>query len=41
MKTLSEVGQMQDVNVSNERVRQMQKEAVERIQKRLKFDGWV
>ena len=33
---------MQDVNVSNERVRQMQKEAVERIQKRpLKFDGWV
>ncbi|MEZ9656701.1 sigma-70 family RNA polymerase sigma factor [Vibrio splendidus] len=41
VKTLSEVGQMQDVNVSNERVRQMQKEAVERIQKRLKFDGWV
>ena len=41
VKTLSEVGQMLDVNVSNERVRQMQKEAVERIQKRLKFDGWV
>ncbi|UPR50589.1 sigma-70 family RNA polymerase sigma factor [Vibrio cyclitrophicus] len=41
VKTLSEVGQMLDVNVSNERVRQMQKEAVERIEKRLKFDGWV
>ncbi|WP_019350982.1 sigma-70 family RNA polymerase sigma factor [Vibrio splendidus] len=41
VKTLSEVGQMLDVNVSSERVRQMQKEAVERIQKRLKFDGWV
>ena len=41
VKTLSEVGEMLDVNVSNERVRQMQKEAVERIQKRLKFDGWV
>ncbi|MGF1745097.1 sigma-70 family RNA polymerase sigma factor [Vibrio minamisatsumaniensis] len=41
VKTLSEVGQMLDVNVSNERVRQMQREAVERIQKRLKFDGWV
>ncbi|MEZ8985802.1 sigma-70 family RNA polymerase sigma factor [Vibrio cyclitrophicus] len=41
VKTLSEIGQMSDVNVSNERVRQMQKEAVERIQKRLKFDGWV
>ncbi|ERM57533.1 RNA polymerase sigma factor RpoS [Vibrio cyclitrophicus FF75] len=41
VKTLSEVGEMLDVNVSNERVRQMQKEAIERIQKRLKFDGWV
>ncbi|MFA0057081.1 sigma-70 family RNA polymerase sigma factor [Vibrio echinoideorum] len=41
VKTLSEVGEMLDVNISNERVRQMQKEAVERVQKRLKFDGWV
>ncbi|MEZ8064978.1 MULTISPECIES: sigma-70 family RNA polymerase sigma factor [Vibrio] len=41
VKTLSEVGEMLDINVSNERVRQMQKEAVERIQKRLQFDGWV
>ena len=41
VKTLAEVGEMFDVNVSNERVRQMQKEAVKRIQKRLKFDGWV
>ncbi|MGI9945679.1 sigma-70 family RNA polymerase sigma factor [Vibrio hyugaensis] len=39
VKTLSEVGGL--LNVSNERVRQMQIEAVERIQKRLKFDGWV
>ncbi|WP_299695754.1 sigma-70 family RNA polymerase sigma factor [uncultured Vibrio sp.] len=41
IKTLAEIGEMLDVNVSNERVRQLQKEAVERIQKRLKFDGWV
>ncbi|CAH1607720.1 RNA polymerase sigma factor RpoS [Vibrio jasicida] len=39
VKTLSEVGGL--LNISNERVRQMQIEAVERIQKRLKFDGWV
>ncbi|CAH6951717.1 RNA polymerase sigma factor RpoS [Vibrio chagasii] len=41
VKTLSEVAGMLDVSVSNERVRQMQKEAVERVQKRLQFDGWV
>ncbi|MDK9735934.1 sigma-70 family RNA polymerase sigma factor [Vibrio sp. D404a] len=41
VKTLSEVGQILDTSVSNERVRQMQKEAVERIKKRLTFDGWV
>lgn len=41
VKTLSEVGQMLDTSVSNERVRQMQKEAVERVKKRLTFDGWV
>jgi len=41
VKTLSEVGHMLDTSVSNERVRQMQKEAVERIKKRLTFDGWV
>ncbi|MGL6259393.1 sigma-70 family RNA polymerase sigma factor [Vibrio sp. WXL103] len=38
-KTLAEVGQI--LGISNERVRQLQIEAIDRIQKRLMNDGWV
>ncbi|ARC95146.1 RNA polymerase subunit sigma-70 (plasmid) [Vibrio coralliilyticus] len=41
IKTLSEVNEQLNIDVSAERIRQMQNEALDRVYKRLKLNGWL